>query len=48
MTLKEWQRRQRIRRVLYAIVSWIVLTAVGVVTIAALYGGLAYWLVMAR
>ena len=48
MTLKEWQRRQRRRRILYAIIAWVTLTAAAVVTIAALYGGLVYWLVMAR
>ena len=48
MTLKDWQRRERRRRILLAILAWVGLTTAAVVTIAALYGGLVFWLVMAR
>lgn len=47
MTLKEWQSRQRRRRIFYAVIAWSALIASALVTVALLYGALAFWLVWA-
>ena len=47
MTLKEW-RRERRRRIFYAVIAWTALITSALVTVALLYGALAFWLVMAR
>jgi type VI protein secretion system component VasF len=45
MTLRQWQDRERRRRILAAVLAWGLLTLAAAVTVAGVYGGLLYLLV---